>query len=204
MRSARGCERCCRTTPPWSTRQSSGSSHDSNASSPSRGSRRWWCLAATGGLDAALPTVRAVLSAGDTSARAAAHLIAEFALAYADELTPLVPDLRDRLEDRWSRLEATRALAQLGVSTAELAEPLVRGIADYAGRFAVATIVELEAVEAVPELEDLIARDERFSQAGIANDIVWADEALRERVHQAIGLLRSSVVITDVLLSHHN
>ena len=61
-----------------------------------------------------------------------------------------MPHLSNRLGDRWSRLAAARALGRLSVSTADLAEPLVQGLTDYEGRFGVATIPELRAVETVP------------------------------------------------------
>ena len=68
---------------------------------------------------------------------------------------------------------------------------MVRGITDYAGRFAIATILELQAVETVPALERLAASDERFSMTASADDIVWADELLQERLRSAIVNLRA-------------
>jgi hypothetical protein len=147
-------------------------------------------VAAVAGLQTVLPTVQAVLVAGHTPARAAANFVAGLAPAHARELTHLIPHLRGRLADRWSRLEAARALARLGVPTAELAQPLVRGITDYAGRYGIATILELHAAEAIPALENLIAGDERFGVSGTVDDLVWLDELLQEHVRAAIVSLR--------------
>ena len=147
-------------------------------------------VATVDGPEAVLPTVRAVLAAGDTPARAAADLIADLAPHHPAAMTALIPQLRHRLDDRWSRLAAARALAHLGVPTAELAEPLVAGIIDYGGRFAVPTILELRAVETIPALVGLAAQDERLGAAATADDVVWIDELLQERIRSAIPLLR--------------
>jgi hypothetical protein len=138
-----------------------------------------------------LPTVRAVLVAGHTPARAAADLIADLALAHEPALAHLEPHLRERLDDQWNRLAAARALARLGVPTAELVEPLVRGIADYAGRYGIPTILELRAVEAIPQLEELVASSERFAVTAAAADLIWADELLQEHTRSAIATLRT-------------
>jgi hypothetical protein len=147
--------------------------------------------AAAGGAESALATTAAVLIRGDTPARAAAELIADLAPTHRSLVADLEPQLRDRLRDQWSRLSATRALVRLGVPTAELVSPLVLGLTDYAGRFGIATILELRAVETIPALEELLARDERFDSTGDADSIVWADELLQERVRSAIAELRS-------------
>lgn len=147
-------------------------------------------VAATGEPGAALPTVQAVLAAGHTPARAAADLVADLAEANPAAVAHLEPHLRHRLGDPWSRLAAARALARLGVPTARLAEPLVRGITDYGGRYAIAIILELRAVETIPALEELASRDDRLRLSGSADDIVWADELLLERIRQAIATLR--------------
>ena len=83
-------------------------------------------VAAVAGPEGVLPTVEGVLVAGDTPAHHTADLIADLAHASRAAVVHLEPQLRDRLDDRWSRLSAARALARLGVPTAELAEPLSR------------------------------------------------------------------------------
>jgi hypothetical protein len=147
-------------------------------------------VAATTEPQAVLPTVRAVLAGGHTPARAAADLIADLTHADPTGAAILEPDLRHRLDDPWNRLAAARALARLGAPTAELAGPLVSGITDYGGRFALTIILELCAVEAIPALEKLVDQDERLSVSGSYDDLVWADELLRERVGRAIADLR--------------
>ncbi|MCO1597710.1 hypothetical protein M8C17_21400 [Micromonospora sp. RHAY321] len=149
-------------------------------------------VAAVAGPGGVLPTVEAVLVAGDTPARLAADLIADLAHASPAAAAHLQPQLRDRLGDRWSRLSAARALARLGVPTAELVEPLSRGITDYGGRFGLAIILELQAVETIPALEDLLDHDDRSGVGSSADDIVWADELLQERIRDTIARLRST------------
>lgn len=149
-------------------------------------------VAAVAGPESVLPTVRAVLVAGNTPARHAADLIADLAHASPAAVAHLEPQLRDRLGDRWSRLSAARALARIGIPTAELAEPLSHGITDYGGRFALAIILELQAVETIPALEELLGRDDRSGVGSSADDIVWADELLQEHIRDAIARLRST------------
>ena len=138
-------------------------------------------LTVTGDPEAALSTLKAILTAGDTPARAAADL--------AEAFPTLERQLRLRLNDPWSRVSAARALARLGVPTAELTEPLVRGITDYAGRFGLPVILELQARETVPGLQRLADADERLSVGG-GGDLVWADELLRDQIQQAVLVLR--------------
>ncbi|MEU7994825.1 hypothetical protein AB0B83_05735 [Micromonospora sp. NPDC049060] len=149
-------------------------------------------VAAVTGPAGVLPTVEAVLVAGDTPARHAADLIADLAYASPATVAHLEPQLRDRLGDRWSRLSAARALARLGVQTAELVEPLTRGVVDYGGRFALAIILELRAVETIPALEELLDRDDRSGVGSSADDIVWADELLQERIEDTLARLRDT------------
>ncbi|MET8121029.1 hypothetical protein [Micromonospora sp. NPDC005291] len=148
-------------------------------------------VTAVAGPEGVLPTVEAVLVGGDTPARHAADFIADLAHASPAAVVHLQPHLRDRLDDRWSRLSAARALARLGVPTADLAEPLSRGITDYGGRLALAIILELRAVETIPALEELLGRDERSGVGSFADDLVWADELLQEHVKDTIARLRS-------------
>jgi hypothetical protein len=140
-------------------------------------------LAITGDPDAGRTTLAAILTAGNTPARLAADLVADFALGALEE------PLRLRLDDRWSRISAARALARLGVPTAELAETLVRGVTDYVGRFALPVILELQARETVPGLQRLVDADEPFTVSG--GDTVWADERLCDQIRQAILVLRT-------------
>jgi hypothetical protein len=146
-------------------------------------------VAATGDVPLALPTIRAVLAGGQTPARAAADLVADLALAGRDLPADLEPVLRERLDDRWSRVAAARALTRLGTPVAELTEPLVHGVTDYAGRFGLAAILELHAVDTIPHLEKLATTDKRLPATSAADDIVWADEQLVDRIHQTIAAL---------------
>ncbi len=141
------------------------------------------------GPEAVLPTVRAVLAGGNTPAKEAADLIADLAPAHRDAVAELAPLLRERLTDRWSRVAAARALARLGVPIAELAEPLVRGITDYARWPGLAAILELRATQTVAALEELVAQEERLDATHLHDDIVWADELLQERLRAAIAEL---------------
>jgi hypothetical protein len=153
--------------------------HDDPAAVP------YWRVAAEAG------DLEAALAAGDTPARFAADLIADLARTDPASVAHLEAQLRDRLDDRWSRLAAARALAGLGVATAELARPLVAGITDYAGRFALPIIRELHAVETIPALEEVLDYDGRLGAASSADDVVWADELLRERITDTIAHLSS-------------
>ncbi|GAA2396042.1 hypothetical protein [Dactylosporangium salmoneum] len=148
-------------------------------------------VAAVSGPDGVLPTVEAVLAGGRTPARHAADCVADLARAFPAAVAHLEPRLRDRLDDPWNRLAAARALARLGVPTAELAGPLGRGITDYAGRLALPIIVELGAVETIPALEEFLGRDGRSGAIASADDLVWADELLQERVRETIARLRA-------------
>jgi hypothetical protein len=148
-------------------------------------------VAAAGDAQSITPTLRAVLAGGNTPARTAAELVADLAQTHPSLATEVEPQLWDRLDDRWSRLAAARALARLGTPPAQLTTALVNGLTDYAGRFGVATILEVRAVDTVPALEELLASDRRFVASGLADDIVWADEILQDRVRAAIAELRA-------------
>lgn len=119
------------------------------------------------------------LVAGDTAARHAADFLADLALTSPASVAHLEPQLRNRLGDRWSRLSAAKALARLGISTQELAEPHSCGITDYGGRFVLAINLELQAVETIPALDELLARDHRFGVGSSADDIVWPTNSCR-------------------------
>jgi len=147
-------------------------------------------VAAAGDPEAVIPTLAAVLNGGHTPARSAADLIADLARSWPSLVADLVPALRQRLSDRWSRTSAARALAMLGTPVSELTAPLVHGITDYAARFGLATILELNAVDTIPALAALLATDQRFEPTSSADDIVWADEMLQDRVRATIAELR--------------
>ncbi|GAB3959468.1 hypothetical protein GCM10027614_79010 [Micromonospora vulcania] len=87
-------------------------------------------------------------------------------------------------------MAASRALARLGVPTVDLTEPLLHGVTDYAGRYGLATILELRALETIPGLEKLAAGDNRLGATSFADDIVWADELLTGRIRTTIAALR--------------
>ncbi|MCW3819880.1 hypothetical protein ONA91_36130 [Micromonospora sp. DR5-3] len=147
-------------------------------------------VATLDGVRPVLATVRAVLAAGQTPARSAADLVADLAPPHRDALSEFHQLLHDRLGDRWSRVAAARALARLGMPTANLTAPLVNGVTDYAGRYGLATILELRAVETIPGLEKLADGDDRLPVASSADDLVWADELLTERIRATIAALR--------------
>jgi hypothetical protein len=147
-------------------------------------------VAATGEPEAIKATLAAVLNGGHTPAHSAADLIADLAGRQPTVVADLVPALRQRLGDRWSRIASARALARLGTPVSELTTPLVEGVTDYAARFGIATIVELHAIDTIPALEALLATDRRFEATSFADDIVWADELLQDRVRAAVADLR--------------
>ncbi|WP_329243688.1 hypothetical protein OG417_46410 [Actinoallomurus sp. NBC_01490] len=147
--------------------------------------------AATGDPAPALPTVRAVLEAGGTSASGAAGLVTDLATTFRTGVGDLEPVLRGRLDDRWSTVAAARALWRLGTPPAELVAPLIAAIpAPYGGRGAVALLVDMGAVDAVADLDRLARRDERIVTSGIDDDIVWQDERLQDRLREAVVALR--------------
>lgn len=149
--------------------------------------------AATGDPAPALPTVRAVLTAGGTSASRAADLAADLAATHPTAVADLKPVLRDRLGDGWSAVAAARALWRLGTPPAELVTSLLAAItAPYAGQDAVPLLVEMGAAEAVADLDRLAHRDERIVVSGIDDDIVWRDEQLQDHLRTAAATLREA------------
>ncbi|MEV0732285.1 hypothetical protein [Polymorphospora sp. NPDC050346] len=155
-------------------------------------------VAAVDGPAAVLPTVSAVLAGGDTSAHLAATLIAELAQANPAAVATLEPQLRQQLDDRWNRIAAARALARLGVQTAELARPLVDGIADYRGRYAVTAIIELRAVETNPALEELVADDRRFNTISFGARVVSRGHSGAARAVASVGCIAQPLAIQNV------
>lgn len=148
-------------------------------------------VAAFDGIQPVLATVRAVLTGGDTPARSAADLVADLTPANRGALSGLEPLLRERLGDYRSRLAAARALARLGMPVADLTEPLIHGVTDYACRYGLDTILELRAVDTIPGLEALTTGDQRLPATGSHHDIVWADELLIDRIHATVAHLRA-------------
>lgn len=148
--------------------------------------------AAAGDPGPALPTVLAVLTGGHTPAGRAAELVAELAATHATDLADFRPVLRDQLTGRWSGVQSARALWRLGTPATELVAPLVAAIsADQDWRSALSLLVEMNAVEAVADLERLAERDERIVTSGVDDDIAWHDEALRAELRSAVGKLRA-------------
>ena len=146
--------------------------------------------AATGDPAPAVPTVRAVLAARGTPASLAADLVADLATTHRKAAGDLAPVLRDLLDDPWSRVAAARALWRLGTPPAELVSPLTAAItAAYGGRGAVPLLVDMHAVEAVADLEQLAERDERIVISGSDDDLVWQDEILQDELRTAVAAL---------------
>jgi hypothetical protein len=138
----------------------------------------------TGQATGVLPTVAAVLAGGDRPARAAAELAADLAEP------ALAPVLRERLPERWARVAAVRALWRLGEAAADLVPALVTAVeARYDVSDALALLVEMEAVAAVPDLVRLAERDERIVSPGIADDLVWIDERIQRDLRAAVTAL---------------
>jgi HEAT repeat protein len=139
--------------------------------------------------DEVLPTVRAVLAAGDRPAGSAAGLGAEFG-AHARGLLPL---LRAALDDPWARVDAARALWRLDHAAPGLVdglvEPLLAAVADSWGGTepAVGLLVEMRAVQAIPRLRELAEQDRRIVTAGAIYGIVRGDERLQARLYDAIA-----------------
>jgi hypothetical protein len=148
--------------------------------------------AATGNPAQALPTVRAVLAGRCTSASRAADLAADLAATQPAAVRELAPFLRDLLNDSWSRVAAARALWRLGTPPAELAAPLIAAIkAPHGGRDALPLLTDMQAVEAIADLQQLAERDERIPTSGLDDDLVWKDEILQDRLRASIAALRT-------------
>jgi hypothetical protein len=144
----------------------------------------------TGDPDAVLPTLRAVLAAGEEPAAAAARLAAELGQAARG----LVGGLRQALadpRDPGARLAAARALWRLGADPAELVDPLLAAVADPwgGGELAVDLLVELGATTALPRLRELASQDRRVVTSGIADQIIPRDERLVRRLREAVDRL---------------
>jgi hypothetical protein len=151
-------------------------------------------VSAAGGDPApAVSTVRAVLAGAGMSARRAADLAAELAVTWPAAAGALTPVLRDLLDDSWCTVAAARALWRLGTPPAELAAPLITAItAPYGGRGAVSLLADMQAVEAIADLERLAESDERVVMSGGDHDVVWQDEILQDQLRATIAALRSA------------
>jgi HEAT repeat len=140
--------------------------------------------------DAVLPTIQAVLAAGDQPAATAARLAAEL----GSHALPLVPILRGALDDHWVRVDAAHALWQLGGVAAELVGPLLAAVADGWGHgwaAALDLLVDMRAIQAVPRLRELAEQDARILTGGSVDDIVSGDERLQARLFDAIERLQA-------------
>lgn len=138
---------------------------------------------------AVLPTVEAVLSAGDQPAGTAAA----FVPALATTGRALIPPLHALLGDRWARVEAARALWRLGVEPRTLTRPLLTAIADgWPWRAALELLLDLRATDAVPALRELAEQDARAPVSGGADGAdgtVWEDERLQTAIRDAVSRL---------------
>jgi dihydrofolate reductase len=93
------------------------------------------------------------------------------------------PALRDRLDDKRSRLSTARGVpTAAGRATTPRRHRLRR-------RIALPIVEELSAVETIPALEELLRSDQRLV-GDFADDVVWADELLQQEIWDAITLLR--------------
>jgi HEAT repeats len=143
----------------------------------------------TGDPGEVLPTVRAVLAASDQPAATAARLAAEL----GSHAQPLVPLLRQALDDPWVRVEAADALWRLGGSAAELVGPLLAAVADGQGDASAALdlLVEMRAIQAIPRLRQLAEQDTRILAGTALDDVVRSDERLQAGLFNAIERLQA-------------
>ncbi|MGA2828140.1 MAG: hypothetical protein ABSF03_18710 [Streptosporangiaceae bacterium] len=89
-------------------------------------------------------------------------------------------------------MAAARALWRLGIPPAELAAPLIAAITEgYGGHGAVPLLTDMQAVEAVADLQQLAGRDERVVTSGGLPDLVWQDEILQGQLRTSIAALRA-------------
>jgi hypothetical protein len=143
----------------------------------------------TGDPDAVLPTVRAVLAAGDQPAGTAASVAAELG-AHARPLLPLLRAARDDGPPWILGVDAARALWRLDRSAAGLVEPLLAAVADPWGGAAEAALdllVEMRATQTIPRLRELAGQDARIITAGKTGEIIHEDERLGARLLKAIA-----------------
>ncbi|MBO0610452.1 HEAT repeat domain-containing protein [Myceligenerans salitolerans] len=150
---------------------------------------------ATGDLDAVAPTLNAVLEAGDRPAARAAQLCAEFPPEF---LGPFLPALRGLVEKTESfranaRVPAARALWRAGTGTPGLVPRLLEEVASpWGSTDAVDLLTEMGDPAAVPGLRALAEQDARIVTSGDWHSLVWDDDHLRQRIHDAITALRAA------------
>jgi HEAT repeat protein len=144
----------------------------------------------TGDAAAVIPTIGAVLAAGDRPAGMAARLAGEL----GTHAQPLMPLLRTALDDEFARVDAAFALWRLGADPAGLVEPLLAAVGDPWGhtcREALDLLVEMRAAEAIPALSEFAEQDARLMAYGDDDKIVADDERLRASIRQAIERLQA-------------
>jgi hypothetical protein len=144
----------------------------------------------TGDPGEVLATVGAVLAAGDEPAATAARLAGELG-SHARSLAPL---LREALDDDSVRVDAARALWQLGGNAADLVEPVLGAVTDEWGHHneaALDLLVEMRATQAIPRLRQLAEQDARILTCGSVDEIVCGDERLQARLFEAIERLQA-------------
>ncbi|MGY0236766.1 HEAT repeat domain-containing protein [Longispora urticae] len=136
----------------------------------------------TGDAARVLPTVVAVIRAGERPAGLAATLAGEIG-------DPgVLDDLRALLDDRWAATGAAGAIHALTGDRSGLVDPLVAVVASGFGwRPALDLLVRWGAAEAVPGLAELADRDERVVTSGVLRDGACAeDDALVVAVRAAV------------------
>ncbi len=149
--------------------------------------------AATGDPAPAVPTIRAVLVAGGPPAHRAAALVGDLATTQPAAVSELEPVLRDLLTERWARVTAARALWRLGVPPAELVAPLIAAIAaGYWSHGALPLLTDMQASEAIPDLERLASQAERISAGNSYANLIWEDELLQTQLQATIAALRTT------------
>ncbi|MFC7484627.1 hypothetical protein ACFQX7_37800 [Luedemannella flava] len=149
--------------------------------------------AATGDPAPTLPTVRAVLAAGERPASSAAEYVADLVDRHRAAVVDFKPLLLDLLREPWGSVAAARALWRLGTPPADLVDALLASVTrPWGARGAIPLLVEMGAAEAAPGLEQLAERDERVVIAGTDDDVVWQDELLQARLRAAVDTLRGA------------
>jgi hypothetical protein len=150
----------------------------------------------TADADVVIPTIGAVLAAGNRPAGRAARLAGELG-AHAQ---PLMPLLRAALDDEFARVDTAFALWQLGVDPAGLVEPLLAAVADPWGHTwseALDLLVEMRAAEAVPRLSELAEQDARLMAYSDEDEKVASDERLQASIRQAIERLQANPIASQ-------
>ncbi|MFI5492185.1 hypothetical protein [Actinoplanes sp. NPDC051859] len=154
-------------------------------------------IAATGDTTAALPTVRAVLTAGGHRASMAVAVLADLAAygygapertvargpaggGWRGEIAGWKPELRSLLSDPLAGVGAAGLLRRLGEPADDLVPVAVRAIED--GRRTAAAITLLDELGAAAEAARLADSDARLSTGSADDDLVSTDELQRDRL----------------------